>query len=77
MMFQLLRLVEDYKFKQDPDGSFKIMVEEGRDNRQFTIIKMEPQIAIKGKTAKAVYDEIIKRGLISRIEHATYLGFRA
>jgi dihydropteroate synthase len=36
--------------------------------------KMEPQIAVMGKTAKAVYDEILKRGLISRMEHATYLG---
>lgn len=63
----------DYKFKQDPQGSFKIMVEDG-------IIKavhyqnMKPDISISGKTSKEVYDMIINQGLVSRIEHASYLG---
>lgn len=64
---------EDYKFKQDPEGSFKIMTENG-GIVAVHYKRMKPQIAIQGKTAKAVYDEIIKMGLISRIEHATYLG---
>ena len=64
---------ENYKFKHDPAGSFKIMVEDGQI-KAVHYLKMEPQIAIKGETAKAVYDEILKRGLISRMEHATYLG---
>lgn len=64
---------EDYKFTQDPQGSFKIMIEDGFI-RAVHYIKMKPDLIIKGKTAKAVYDEIIKRGLISRLEHATYLG---
>jgi dihydropteroate synthase-like protein len=64
---------ENYKFKHDPAGSFKIMVENGQI-KAVHYLKMEPQIAVKGKTAKAVYDEILKRGLISRMEHATYLG---
>jgi dihydropteroate synthase len=47
------------------------------DNDQIKavhFVKMEPQIAVAGKTAKAVYDEILRRGFISRMEHATYLG---
>jgi dihydropteroate synthase-like protein len=64
---------ENYKFKHDPTGSFKIIVEEGQI-KAVHYLKMKPQIAIKGKTAKAVYDEILKRGLISRMEHATYIG---
>ncbi len=64
---------EDNKFLHDPAGSFKIMVEDGQI-KAVHYIKMEPQIALKGKTAKAVHDEIIRRGLISRMEHATYLG---
>jgi dihydropteroate synthase-like protein len=64
---------ENYKFKHDPAGSFKIMVENGQI-KAVHYLKMEPQIAVIGKTAKAVYDEILKRGLISRMEHATYLG---
>jgi len=64
---------EDYTFKQDPSGSFKIMAEDG-EVVAVHYIKMKPQLIIKGKTAKAVYDEIIKRGIVTRIEHATYLG---
>jgi dihydropteroate synthase-like protein len=64
---------EDYKFQHDPAGSFKIMVTEGHI-KAVHYLKMVPQIAVKGKTAKAVYDELIRRGLITRIEHATYMG---
>ncbi len=63
----------DPKFMQDPAGSFKIMVSEG----VITAVHyqdMQPKIAITGKNAKEIYDEILKRGLISRMEHATYLG---
>ena len=35
---------------------------------------MKPDVAITGQTAKQVYDMIIKQGLVSRIEHASYLG---
>lgn len=65
--------VEDYKFKQDPKGSFKLMVEED-------IIKavhyknMKPDVSITGQTGKQVYDMIIKHGLVSKIEHTAYLG---
>ncbi len=64
---------EDPKFSHDPAGSFKIMVEDGQI-KAVHYIKMEPQIAVRGNTAKSVYDEILKRGLISRMEHASYLG---
>lgn len=64
---------EDYTFKQDPSGSFKIMAENGKVVAVH-YIKMKPQLIIKGKTSKSVYDEIIKRKLVTRIEHATYLG---
>lgn len=63
----------DPKFVQDPAGSFKIMVKEG----VITAVhyqNMRPEIAITGKTAKQIYDEILKRGLVSRMEHAVYLG---
>ncbi len=64
---------EDYKFTQDPHGSFKIIIEDGFI-KAVHYIGMKPDLIIKGKTAKAVYDEMIKKGLISRLEHATYLG---
>jgi len=64
---------EDYKFQHDPAGSFKIMVENGQV-KAVHYLKMVPQIAVIGDSAKAVYDEILRRCLISRMEHATYLG---
>ncbi|HML04786.1 MAG TPA: DUF4346 domain-containing protein, partial [Methanobacterium sp.] len=64
---------ENYKFTQDPQGSFKIMIENGFI-KAVHYVNMQPDLIIKGQTAKSVYDEIIKRGLVSRLEHATYLG---
>jgi len=64
---------EEYKFQHDPAGSFKIMVENGQV-KAVHYLKMVPQIAVIGDSAKAVYDEILRRGLISRMEHATYIG---
>jgi len=69
----LIKGAANYKFTQDPQGSFKIMIEKGFI-RAVHYVNMKPDVIIKGKTAKAVYDEIIKMGLISRLEHATYLG---
>jgi dihydropteroate synthase-like protein len=63
----------DYKFKQDPAGSFKIIVKDGIINAVH-YQKMKPHLSIQDKSAKPIYDMIIKQGLISRIEHATYLG---
>ena len=63
----------EYKFKQDPAGSFKISVEAGRI-RAVHYLKMQPKVAIYGETAWEIYHEIINRKLVSRIEHAAYLG---
>jgi len=65
--------IEDYKFTQDPCGSFKLMVE----HDVITAVhykNMDPDVSITGQTAKQVYDMIIKKGLVSRVEHAAYLG---
>jgi dihydropteroate synthase-like protein len=63
----------DYQFIQDSAGSFKISLKE---EEIWTVhyLNMKPTMVIKGHTAKEVYDEIIKRNLVSRIEHAAYLG---
>lgn len=65
------------RFVRDPSGSFKITVEDSAGERMIKAvhyIKMEPQMAIFGSTAKEIYDELLVRGLISRMEHAAYLG---
>lgn len=63
----------DYTFKQDPAGSFKITVS-GGIIRAVHYQKSKPQLTLTGREAKAIYDEIIKRKLISKLEHAAYLG---
>lgn len=69
----VIESAEDYKFTQDPKGSFKITAENGFI-KAVHYVKMKPDLIIKGETAKSVYDEIIKNGLVSRLEHAAYLG---
>lgn len=61
------------KFVFDKSGSFKIVV---KDDHLEVIhfIKREPNLVICGKTAREIYEEIISRNLISRLEHASYLG---
>ena len=69
----IIQGIEDYRFTQDPYGSFKFIVED--DVIKAVHYKnMKPDVAITGQTAKQVYDMIIKQGLVSRIEHASYLG---
>jgi dihydropteroate synthase-like protein len=63
----------NYQFIQDPAGSFKINLK-GTQIWAVHYLNMMPTMVIKGHTSKEVYDEIIKRNLVSRIEHAAYLG---
>lgn len=62
----------------DPKGAFKILI----DRNAETIVALHfatsedatPSKVIKGKTAEAVYKKIVKDGLVSRLDHAAYLG---
>jgi dihydropteroate synthase-like protein len=62
----------------DPKGSFTIMLD--RDCKEIVALyypsaKTEtPERIIKGKTADAIYLEIAKLGLVSRMDHMAYLG---
>lgn len=61
------------KFVQDDAGSFKIMI---NDNEIMVVHykNMEPDVAIVGQSAKKIYEELLNRKLVSRLEHAAYLG---
>jgi dihydropteroate synthase-like protein len=62
----------------DPNGIFKITV----DRNAKTIVALhfataeaeKPRNIIKGKTAETVYGKIIETGLVTRLDHAAYLG---
>jgi len=62
----------------DSDGMFKIAVDRG-DNvlvavHYNSLDMSKPVNVIKGKTADGVYTEIVEMGLVSRLDHAAYLG---
>ena len=59
---------ESKRFVRDPSGDFRIWVRNGE------IICSHEKLCVKGRTAKAIYDTVIARGLVSRLEHAAYLG---
>lgn len=61
------------KFVRDKMGSFKIMVEDGQI-KAVLYQGMEPRTALTSDSAKKLYEEIINRNLVSRLEHAAYLG---
>ena len=70
---------EPLKFVRDKAGSFKISVDYGTTVSKSKIIathfkKNEPVLVIEGQSAKEIYEEIIKKDLVKRIEHAAYLG---
>jgi dihydropteroate synthase len=61
----------------DPKGCFKILVD--RKNKKLVAMhyipgKKDPEILIKGKTAKEIARTAIDLHLISKLDHAIYLG---
>ena len=68
-----IKAVADGKFVPDLKGSFKIVVE---DNLIKAILFKDYELTcvIEATTARAIYEEILRRDLISRMEHSAYLG---
>ena len=73
------RQIKPMKFVRDKAGSFKINVDYGTtvENSKITAThfkKNKPDLVIVGHSAKEIYEEIITKNLVSRMEHAAYLG---
>jgi dihydropteroate synthase-like protein len=62
----------------DAKGIFKIAVDRVNEAivaLHFSALQAEkPTVIIKGKTAEGIYAKIVEMGLITRLEHAAYLG---
>ncbi len=56
------------RFIRDPAGDFRIWITES------DIVVSHQKMNIVGKDAKSIIDTIIAHGLVSRLEHAGYLG---
>jgi dihydropteroate synthase-like protein len=62
----------------DPKGCFKIVIDRANEDivaLHFSTSKRDkPTVIIKGKTAENVYAKIVEMNLITRLDHAAYLG---
>jgi len=62
----------------DPEGCFKIMLDRANSviaALHFSTCKRnKPTVIIKGKTAEEIYAKIVEMGLVTRFDHAAYLG---
>lgn len=62
----------------DAEGMFKITVDRSEGvlvAAHYDSVEMtKPRNVVKGKTAEAVYGKILSLGLVSRLDHAAYLG---
>lgn len=56
------------KFVRDPCGDFRIWIHKGK------IVCSHHRLTVVGDDAKSVSDTMVKNNLISRLDHATYLG---
>jgi len=69
---------EDLGFINDPMGWFRIYLD--RKNKEIIVHRkprydsLESDIIIKGKKVENIYRTIAKLGIISRLDHASYLG---
>ncbi len=76
---EIIRVEDNENFHvQDPKGWFKIYVDRNNDE---IIVHYKPSyrdtksgLIIKGKSPSSIYRKIAELGLISRFEHAAYLG---
>lgn len=76
---ELKEFVADYhpteEWAQDPNGYFEICIDPEKQEIVADYVKDEKRIArIRGKNAEDLYHHIVKNDLISRMDHAAYLG---
>ncbi|TRO55273.1 dihydropteroate synthase-like protein, partial [Candidatus Bathyarchaeota archaeon] len=74
---RVLRGVGETEYHPDKTGWFKIQLD--RENKQIIAIHYptgcnEPGVIIKGENAREIYQTIIREELISKHDHAAYLG---
>ena len=67
-----------FQWTRDPAGSFKISISESSvlegSIRQGRIIAQHTKYTIIGDNATEIFDTILDLGLVSRLDHASYLG---
>ncbi|MBD3192661.1 MAG: dihydropteroate synthase-like protein [Candidatus Heimdallarchaeota archaeon] len=68
---------QNLKFTPDPKGNFSIWINFHKQLIYLAHLERgsnQPDLLISGRTARELFNQIIKRDLISRLDHAFYLG---
>jgi len=68
MPCQFIKASQDHKYEPDPAGSFRISLAEGM------ILARNAGCAVAGTNARDILNTLIDSGLVSRLDHAGYLG---
>ncbi len=62
------------RWELDPLGVFRIFIDRGRRKLCALYVGRKGRILIVGERARDIAYEIVKRGLVSKLDHAAYLG---
>ena len=75
--YDVIRGYPEDEFIMDPKGWFKILIDRETNSIaaiHYNIGEEEPDIIIKGSNSREIYQTIIRENLISKFDHAAYLG---
>ncbi len=68
MPHQFIKASSDHRYETDPAGSFRISLAEGM------ILARNSGCTVAGTNARDILNTLIQMGLVSRLDHAGYLG---
>jgi dihydropteroate synthase-like protein len=73
---EVLEAQEDEEFVMDAKGWFVIRIDRESDLIVATHYQEgdRPDVAVKGRVAREIYQTILRRGLVGKYDHAAYLG---
>ena len=65
------------EWRADPKGYFTIkpFYDDGVIRVRFCNYKHEIILVIQGRNAEEIYNTIVRKGFVSKLEHAAYLGY--
>ena len=69
-----MHATQNEKWTVDPAGCFKIGITESKEIVAIHEIREHRSTVIIGNTAREVLDIILREGLVTRLDHAGYIG---
>ena len=72
--YRVVEAVPSDRIVMDPMGIFKIRVNHREGVIEALYMGKKGRLLIRGRTAREIRDTIIREGLLSRLDHASYIG---